>query len=380
MQQQQPPVIIIGAGPSGLATAASLNLHSIPYIILEREYCFASLWKKYSYDRLHLHLYKQFCQLPHLPFPDSYPRFISKEQFISYLDDYVSRFKITPLYRRCVESAEFDEATERWIVKARNLGSNEVEEFKGRFLVVASGEASNPYTPEIEGLKSFPGPVLHSTQFRNGKAFGDKNVLVVGSGNSGMEIALDLANHGAKTSIVVRSPVHILSREMVYLGLNLLKYVPVNVVDSLMIMLSKLVYRNLSKYGISRPKEGPFFMKVAYGKYPVLDVGTYSKVKSQEVQVLPAISSIRGDEVVFDNGKIHSFDAIVFCTGFKRSTHLWLKGDDYLLNDDGIPKPSLPNHWKGNNGLYCVGLSRRGLYGASSDAQNVANDIKSLLK
>ncbi|KAK8614585.1 hypothetical protein V6N13_068385 [Hibiscus sabdariffa] len=357
-EQQPPPVVIVGAGPSGLATAASLNLHSIPYIILEREDCSASLWKKYSYDRLHLHLDKQFCELPHFPFPDSYPRFISKEQFISYLDDYVSHFKITPLYRRCVESAEFDEETGKWIVKARNLGSNEVEVFKGRFLAVASGEACDPYTPEIQGLKSFPGLVLHSTQFRNGKAFTDKNVLVVGSGNSGMEIAMDLANHGAKTSIIVRSPVHILSREMVYLGLNLLKYIPVNVVDSLMIMLSKLVYRDLSKYGISRPKEGPFFMKVAYGKYPVFDVGTYSKIKSREIQVLPAISSIRGNEVVFDNGKAHAFDTIVFCTGFKRSTHIWLKG---------------------NNGLYCVGLSRRGLYGASFDAQNIANDIKSLL-
>ncbi|KAK8540912.1 hypothetical protein V6N13_060963 [Hibiscus sabdariffa] len=381
-QQQQPPVIIVGAGPSGLATAACLSLHSIPYIILEREDCSASLWKKYSYDRLHLHLHKQFCELPHLhlPFPDSYPRFISKEQFISYLDDYVSHFKIDPLYRRCVESAEFDESTEKWIVKARDLGSNEVEEFKGRFLAVASGEACDPYTPDIQGLESFSGLLLHSTQFRNGKAFRDKNVLVVGSGNSGMEIAMDLANHGAKTSIVVRSPVHILSREMVYLGLNLLKYIPVNVVDSLMIMLSKLVYRDMSKYGISRPKEGPFFMKVAYGKYPVFDVGTYSKIKSQEIQVLPAISSIRGNEVVFHNGKAHGFDTIVFCTGFKRSTHLWLKGDDYLLNDDGIPKPSFPNHWKGNNGLYCIGLSRRGLYGASSDAQNITNDIKSLLK
>ncbi|KAK5811274.1 probable indole-3-pyruvate monooxygenase YUCCA10 isoform X2 [Gossypium arboreum] len=322
---QEQPVIIIGAGPSGLATAASLNLHSIPYILLEREDCFASLWKKNAYDRLHLHLHKQFCQLPHLPFPHSYPRFISKQQFVSYLDDYVSHFKITPLYCRCVELALFDEITKEWIVKVRKLSSGEVEEFRGRFLVVASGEATDPYTPEIEGLKSFPGDVLHSTQFKNGKAFRDKNVLVVGSGNSGMEIAMDLANHGAKTSIVVRSPVHILSREMVYLGLNLLKYIPLNMVDWLMVMLSKLVYRELSKYGLSRPKEGPFFMKVANGKYPVLDVGTYSKIKSREIQVLPAISSVKGNEVVFENAESHAFDTIVFCTGFKRSTHIWLK-------------------------------------------------------
>ncbi|TYH05456.1 hypothetical protein ES288_A08G084800v1 [Gossypium darwinii] len=377
---QEQPVIIIGAGPSGLATAASLNLHSIPYILLEREDFFASLWKKNAYDRLHLHLHKQFCQLPHLPFPHSYPRFISKQQFVSYLDDYVSHFKITPLYCRCVELALFDEITKEWIVKVRKLSSGEVEEFRGRFLVVASGEATDPYTPEIEGLKSFPGDVFHSTQFKNGKAFRDKNVLVVGSGNSGMEIAMDLANHGAKTSIVVRSPVHILSREMVYLGLNLLKYIPLNMVDWLMVMLSKLVYRELSKYGLSRPKEGPFFMKVANGKYPVLDVGTYSKIKSREIQVLPAISSVKGNEVVFENAESHALDTIVFCTGFKRSTHIWLKGDDYLLKDDGIPKPSFPNHWKGKNGLYCVGLSRRGLYGAGFDAQNIADDIKSLLK
>ncbi|KAK6239305.1 hypothetical protein QUC31_004774 [Theobroma cacao] len=376
---QEETVIIVGAGPSGLATAACLNFHSIPCIILEREDCFASLWKKYAYDRLHLHLDKQFCVLPYMPFPDSYPSYISKEQFVSYLDNYVSHFKISPLYRRCVELAKFDQASKKWIVKARNLGSGEVEEFKGRFLAVASGETSNPYTPEIEGLNTFPGNVLHSTQFRNGNAFSDQNVLVVGSGNSGMEIALDLANHGAKTSIVARSPVHILSKEMVYLGLILLKYIPHNMVDSLMVMLSKLAYGDLTKYGITRPKEGPFFMKVAYGKYPVFDVGTYNKIKSGEIQVLPAISSIRGSEVVFGHGVTHPFDTIIFCTGFKRSTNVWLKGDEYLLNDDGLPKPSFPNHWKGKNGLYCVGLSRRGLYGASADAQNIANDIKSLL-
>ncbi|XVE77689.1 hypothetical protein DITRI_Ditri13aG0082400 [Diplodiscus trichospermus] len=372
-------VIIVGAGPSGLATAACLSLRSIPYLILEREDCFASLWKKYAYDRLRLHLDKQFCVLPHMPFPDSYPRFISKNQFVSYLDDYVSHFKINPLCRRCVELAEFDEASKKWIVKARNLGSGEVEEFTGRFLVVASGETSNPYTPDIEGLNTFPGDVLHSTQFKNGKAFRDQNVLVVGSGNSGMEIALDLANHGAKTSIVVRSPLHILSKEILLLGLILLRYIPLNTVDWLMVMLSKLVYGDITKHGITRPKEGPFFIRVAHGNYPVVDVGTYNKIKSRKIQVLPAISSIKGNQVVFQNGKTHPFDTIVFCTGFKRSTNIWLKGDDYLLNDDGIPKQSFPNHWKGKNGLYCVGLSGTGLPGSSIDAQNIANDINSLL-
>ncbi|OMP06591.1 Pyridine nucleotide-disulfide oxidoreductase, class-II [Corchorus olitorius] len=286
--EEEPMVIIVGAGPAGLSMAACLSRHSIPYIILEREDCFASLWKKYTYDRLHLHLEKQFCVLPHLPFPDSYPRYVSKPQFLTYLDDYVSRFKINPLYRRSVELAKFDEASNKWTVTARNLDSGVVEEFSARFLAVASGETSNPYTPEIEGLKNFPGDVLHSTQYRNGKAFKDKNVLVVGAGNSGMEIALDLANHGAKTSIVVRSP------------------------------------------------------------------------------VLPAISNITGNEVVFDNGKTHTFDTIIFCTGFKRSTNVWLKGDDYLFNEDGLSKVSFPNNWKGRMDCTALGWHEEDCMGQES--------------
>ncbi|KAK4558601.1 hypothetical protein RGQ29_008062 [Quercus rubra] len=376
---QEQVAIIVGSGPSGLATAACLSQQSIPYIILEREECIASIWKKYSYDRLHLHLAKQFCELPHMSFPASYPTFVPKKMFIQYLDDYVSHFNISPMFQRTVESAEYNEVSKRWIVKARNASSGEVEIYSAKFLLVATGETTNPYTPEVEGLNTFPGEVLHSTQYKSGKEFTNKNVLVVGSGNSGAEIALDLANHGAKTSIIFRSPAHFLSREMVYLGLTMLKYFPVSLVDFLMVMLSKLVYGDLTEYGIGRPTEGPFYMKVKYGKYPLFDVGTYKKIKSGEIQVLPAeIIKVQGNDVLFKNDKLHPFDTIIFCTGFKRSTNLWLKGDEYLLNKDGLPKPAYPKHWKGKNGLYCVGLSRRGLYGASADAQNIANDIKSI--
>ncbi|KAK2364608.1 putative indole-3-pyruvate monooxygenase YUCCA10 [Trifolium repens] len=377
MKKENQTVVVVGAGPSGLSVAATLTNQSIPYIILERENCFASLWKKYSYDRLHLHLKKQFCELPHKPFPPSFPSYISKEKFLQYLEDYVSHFKINPLYHRTVESAEYDEGSEKWKVKAMNKDSGEVEEYDGKFLVVASGETSDPFVPEIEGLKSFPGKVIHSTGFKNGKEFKDEHVLVVGSGNSGMEIALDLINNGAKTSIVVRSPVHFLSRGILNLGLFLMKYLSMEMVDSVMVMLSKMVYGDVTNYGVSRPNEGPFYMKVKYGKYPIVDVGTYPKIKSRELKVLPAeIECVNGKDVLFKNSQLHSFDSIIFCTGFKRSTHKWLKGDDYLLNDDG----SYPIHWKGKNGLYCVGLSRRGLYGAAADAENVANDIRSILQ
>ncbi|XP_048138970.1 probable indole-3-pyruvate monooxygenase YUCCA10 isoform X2 [Rhodamnia argentea] len=325
IEQESAVVVVVGAGPSGLATSACLKTLSIPHILLEREDCFASIWKKYAYDRLHLHLVKRFCELPHMHFPSDYPEYVPRDKFLRYLDDYVARFGIEPAYGRSVESAAYDEGAGKWRVNARDVGSGEVEEYLCRFLVVATGETSDPFVPEVEGIEGFAGKVIHSTLYKNGKEFNGSRVLVVGSGNSGMEIALDLADHGARTSIIVRSPVHVLSRKMANLGLRLMKYFPLHVVDSLLVLLSKLVYGDMSKYGLRRPAEGPFFMKKQYGKYPFIDVGTCQKIKSGEIQVLPALKRVEGNVVEFEDGKSHPFDAVIFCTGFKRSTSKWLK-------------------------------------------------------
>ncbi|GFQ01636.1 probable indole-3-pyruvate monooxygenase yucca11 [Phtheirospermum japonicum] len=110
-------VLIIGAGPAGLATSACLNIQNIPNIVLEKEDCCASLWKKRAYDRLKLHLAKQFCELPNMPFPPKAPTYVPRHDFIKYLDDYVSHFNVTPLYNRHVACASFDE---NWNVVAKN--------------------------------------------------------------------------------------------------------------------------------------------------------------------------------------------------------------------------------------------------------------------
>ncbi|KAF9607447.1 hypothetical protein IFM89_035585 [Coptis chinensis] len=371
-------IIVVGAGPSGIATSACLNNLSVPNILVEREDCFASLWQKKTYDRLHLHLAKEACQLPHMSFPTEYPTYVSRKQFVQYLDDYMSHFDVKPLYHRSVECATYDEVAGKWCIKVRNIDSDEVEEYLAKFLVVATGETSDAYVPEVEGLDSFTGQVLHSTMYKSGENFQNKNVLVVGCGNSGMEIALDLANFGAKPSIVVRSPIHMLNRELMSIGVGLAPYLSLDMVDGAVVLLSKLVFGDMTKYGIERPKEGPFLRKKKYGKFPFIDLGTVKKIKSGEIQVVSSFKSIKGDNVEFEDGKTRRFDAIVFATGFKRSTKKWLK-DDFLLDDDGFAKQSFPSHWKGCNGLYCVGLSRRGLFGAGMDAQNIANDIKALL-
>ncbi|RZS28770.1 hypothetical protein BHM03_00062412 [Ensete ventricosum] len=197
-------VVIVGAGQSGLATAACLTALSVPCLILERDDCIGSLWRNRCYDRVTLHLAKQYSELPHAPHPPSAPTYLPKRDFIRYLDDYAARFRLRVSLRRNVESAEYDEAARRWRIAAKNAEDGAVEEYTAKYLVVASGENDEAAVPEIPGLEGFHGPVVHSSQYRSGSVYEGNAVLVVGCGNSGMEVALDLAEHGARTFIVVR--------------------------------------------------------------------------------------------------------------------------------------------------------------------------------
>lgn len=109
---------------------------------------------------------------------------------------------------RSVEKAWLEEDGEkRWRVEARNIETGEMEVYAAEFLVVASGENSVGHVPEVAGLNTFAGEIVHSSKYKSGRAFEGKDVLVVGCGNSGMEIAFDLSNYGARPSIVIRSPV-----------------------------------------------------------------------------------------------------------------------------------------------------------------------------
>ncbi|XP_044428239.1 probable indole-3-pyruvate monooxygenase YUCCA11 [Triticum aestivum] len=265
-------VLIVGAGPAGLATAACLSQFSIPYVIVERESCNASLWRNRAYDRLKLHLAKEFC-----------------------------------------------------------------------------------------------------------KSYSGMNALVVGSGNSGMEIAYDLAAHGANTSVVIRSPIHVMTKELIRLGMTLARRLPLNLVDKLLVMAANLIFGDLSRYGIRRPKMGPMIVKSKTGRSAVIDVGTVGLIKKGIIKVQGSISKIMGDIVEFQCSKKISFDVIVFATGYKSTANIWLKNGESMLNGNGLPIKEYPNHWKGENGLYCAGLGRRGLAGIAADAKNIANDIKSVI-
>jgi indole-3-pyruvate monooxygenase len=196
-----PGPLIIGAGPSGLAVAACLETNGVPSIILEKDMCIASSWRLRMYERLKLHLPKQYCELPHLPFPKEFPTYPTREQFISYIDSYAKAFSIEPSFGMSVEAAAYDAGIGFWKVRANGL------EFICRWLIVATGENGEAFKPDITGMRDYEELVLHTSEYKRGDDFRGKKVLVVGSGNSGMEVCLDLCNNGAQPSMAVRDKV-----------------------------------------------------------------------------------------------------------------------------------------------------------------------------
>nr|CAD1830834.1 unnamed protein product [Ananas comosus var. bracteatus] len=365
--------LIVGAGPSGLAVAACLREHGVPFVVVERADCVASLWQRRTYDRLKLHLPKQFCQLPKCPFPGDFPQYPTRRQFVEYLERYARRFGIAPRFNESVERARYDETCGMWRVRAS------AGEYMCQWLVVATGENAERALPEIVGMAEFAGDVAHAADYTSGEGYAGKEVLVVGCGNSGMEVCLDLCHHGAHPTMVVRDSVHVLPREILgkstfEISVSLSKWLPLWVVDKILVASARVILGDVEKHGLKRPLMGPLELKNREGKTPVLDTGALRKIKSREIKVVPGIKRFLHGGVELVDGTVIGVDAVVMATGYRSNVASWLKGSEFF-SKDGFPKQPFPNGWKGKCGLYAVGFTRRGLSGASLDAVKIAEDI-----
>ncbi|KAK1270772.1 putative indole-3-pyruvate monooxygenase YUCCA4 [Acorus gramineus] len=381
-----PGPIIIGAGPSGLAVAASLQRLSVPSLLIERSDSIAHLWNHQTYNRLSLHLPKHLCHLPHLPMPKTFPTYPTKSQFMSYLISYTQSFSLKPIFNSTAVSARFDPVGVVWRVVVARAGAGEVE-YESRWLVVATGENAEPVVAtEEQAMGGFDGKKVHSAEYRTGEEFKGERVLVVGCGNSGMELCLDLVEHGATPFMVVRSGVHVLPKEILGistfgLAMNMLKWFPVKMVDRFLVMMAKTMLGDTEKYGLKRPKLGPLELKKTTGKTPVLDIGTLSFIKTGKIKIVPEVECLTQKGAKFVNGQEMQFDAVIFATGYRSNVPYWLKvakndtQDCDFFTKEGKPKSQFPNSWKGDNGLYCAGFTGKGLLGAGTDAVKIASDV-----
>ena len=191
--------LVIGAGPAGLASSRELTRAAVRHVVLERGRLAGQTWAD-LYDSLVLHTARPLSALPGLPFPKGTPRFPTRRDFVTYLQEYASAFSV-PLR---TNSDVIDLRRDANLWRARLTSG---EELAARSVVVATGILSNPYSPQLPGRERFRGRIMHSVEYRRPQPFAGQRVLVIGAGNSGADIALELADAGVSVVIAGRSGV-----------------------------------------------------------------------------------------------------------------------------------------------------------------------------
>lgn len=363
--------IVVGAGPSGLAVAACLRRAGHAPTVLEQRDAVGASWRRH-YDRLHLHTPKSGSALPGLPFPRGAPRYPSRQQVVDYLDTYARHFGIAPHFGQRVVDARPE--GEHW-----RVGTDE-ETRRTRHLIVATGYNHEPHIPSWPGRDAYRGEVIHSADYRNGQAYRGREVVVVGFGNSGGEIAVDLCEHGARTHIAVRSPVNIVPRDVLGIPAQTISIaqqgLPPRVVDALNGAIVRLIKPDLSAFGLRRAAMGPATQIAERGRIPLIDVGTVRLVREGRIVVHPGIERFVNDGVVFADGAHLPVDAVVLATGYRPRVDTFLRGVDGMCDDDGTPLASgTVTPWPG---LYFCGFkvtATGALREAGIEAQRIARLI-----
>lgn len=329
-------VIIIGAGAAGLAVGACLKQAGISNLILEQGNQVGATWRRH-YDRLHLHTAKNNSELPFAPYSSDYPRYPSRDQVVKYLEAYPQRFELDIRFSQQVKSARHE--ADQWLVQTQDTLHASPN------LVVATGYARKPLRVTWPGLESFPGKVLHSSEYVNGSAFKGQRVLVVGFGNSGGEIAIDLHEHGARPGIAVRNPVNVIPRELAgipTLSIGILQSkLPAWLADAINAPILRLAVGDLATYGLRKLPYGPVTQIRQDKRVPLIDVGTLRLIREGHIAIHPGVAEVSGNQIRFEGGKEAEFDALILATGgYRPRLDEFLQDASSILDHEGAPASS----------------------------------------
>ena len=206
-----PAVLVVGGGQAGLSTAARLTQLEVDTLIVDREHHIGDNWRN-RYHALVLHNQVHVNHLPYMHFPPTWPAYIPKDKLAAWFEAYVGNMELNYWTATEFEGGAYNEKEGRWSVPLRRADGTK-REMRPRHIVMATGVSGIPSLPDIPTLYDFRGTILHSSQYEDGDAWRDKKALVIGSGNSGHDIAQDLHSSGAKVTLVQRSSTLIVNVE-----------------------------------------------------------------------------------------------------------------------------------------------------------------------
>lgn len=327
--------VVVGAGPAGLAVAACLRRRGVPYVLLEKADRAGVTWRNH-YDRLHLHTDRSHSALPYLPMPSSYPRYPSRDQFVAYLEEYVRFHQLEPRLLQTVTRIAQEDGG--WVVETQDA------RYRCANVVVATGYTREPVKPAVPGVETYRGTMLHSSAYRNGADLRGKSVLVVGFGNSGGEIAIDLVEHGAHPTLAVRGEVNVIPRDLMGLPILsialLMAKLPPALADILSAPLLRLAIGSLAPLGLKQAPYGPFRQIRNRSRIPLLDIGTIKLIRKGLIKVKPGVAGLSPTGATFADGTQADFDAVIWATGYRPAVGAFLADVPGVLTADGTPLTS----------------------------------------
>jgi cation diffusion facilitator CzcD-associated flavoprotein CzcO len=344
-------VAVVGAGPAGLATAAMLRREGIDdVVVVDRAPYVAASWRT-RYDGFILNTSRWFSYLPGCRFPRAAGRWPSRDAVVDYLERYAERNELELELGTVVEHV--DRVGGRWRL------STPRGDIDAAVVVIAIGKYHSPVIPPWPGRESFRGELIHACAYRSAEPFRGRDVLVVGAGNTGSDIVVQLASDATRlTRLSVRTPPHLVPRSIGTLPIDafgvLMRRWPPRLVDAVARVIRFVVYGDLTHYGLPHPQDGIYTHVIETERIPTVDGPLVRALRQGRVEVVAAVDRFEGDEVVLADGTRIAPQVVIAATGYRRGLAP-LVGHLGVLSPDGAPLVSGPQTAEGAENLYFAG-------------------------
>ena len=375
MALTEPEAVVIGAGPGGLAAGAALGRAGVPAVILERADAIGASWRGH-YDRLHLHTVRWLSGLPGLAIPRREGRWVSREAFIAYLETYARHHRLD--VRLGIEALALAREGDAWRVTTSR------GDLRAAGVVVATGYNRLPHVPRWPGLDGFRGTLVHSSAYRSGAEHRGRDALVIGAGNSGAEIAVDLVEQGARrVRLSVRTPPNVVYRTVAgaiptQLVSIALRRLPLRVADGLARATARLTVGDLTRFGLPRPRRGIYTQMIRDRQIPILDAGFIAALRAGRIEIVPAVEGFEGPSVLLRGGGRIEPDVVIAATGFRHGLEALLGGLG-VLDASGQPLVHGATAAPHAPGLHLIGLTSPptgNLREMARDARRIARALR----